>query len=190
MLPSRLGCPLSLKTPNMRNIGYNSRMLDNRLIRWFQHHASFLLASALVIIALVLAGVLVYTTSDRELTPLEGVLFQLVILGGGLTGSYLFGHIFANRTAGDQFRPYAKSAFRRVLNLYISLSELRGTVNDHFTNDESDCDTVLRVVLATVTEQVRTGYDTLEDWRDIIPDEINEVQKRASRPSGGYQEED
>ena len=28
MLPSRLGCPLSLKTPNMGNTGYNSSALE------------------------------------------------------------------------------------------------------------------------------------------------------------------
>ena len=174
----------------MGNTGYNPRMLYNRLMRWFQHNVGLLLAGALVLIAIVLAGFLVDTTSDRELTSLEGILFQFLILAAGLTGSYFIGHIFANRTAGDQVRPYAKPAFRRVLNLYRSLSELRETLNNHFNSDDSDCDTVLRVVLATVTEQVRTGGDTLEDWRDIIPDEINEVQNRASNLSGHYQEED
>ena len=37
MLPSRLGCPLSLKTPNMGITGYKSHICRNGLSRVFGH---------------------------------------------------------------------------------------------------------------------------------------------------------
>jgi hypothetical protein len=43
---------------------------------------------------------------------------------------------------------------------------------------------VLRTIQAIVIEQIATADDALEDWRDIIPEDVKEVEKRMSEKRG------
>ena len=36
----------------------------------------------------------------------------------------------------------------------------------------------LDVIEAIVLEQIPTGADALEDWRDIVPDDVADVERR------------
>ena len=45
---------------------------------------------------------------------------------------------------------------------------------------------VLTVLQAIVTEQISTADDAMEDWADIVPDEVNELRRRLdSKTVGG-----
>jgi hypothetical protein len=55
---------------------------------------------------------MISVASDREVSSVESILFQVVILGTGLSGSFLFGRSSAADMARDVIRPYARSAFR------------------------------------------------------------------------------
>lgn len=138
--------------------------------------------SGLLLFALALIGLFVYVTTYRNLTPLESVFFQVVILLFGLLGTFWIGRILpANRS-------HARSAFRRVTSIYAGLS--RGA---NIIEESRDLDTVenYRVAFARLEEVIRnqltTADDALEDWADIVPKEVRDLREKL--PGGSWKQE-
>ena len=131
--------------------------------------------SLLAVITIVLSVILIFVAQSRPLTPLEGVLLQVVILAAGLGASYMIGKNAAMEAARSIIRPHARSAFRRVYNLYASLYRLSTRIE--MLNDQNP-DHRLQLIRALVDEQFATGGDALEDWRDIIPEDVDEMERR------------
>ena len=135
----------------------------------------------IILLAVITVGLsisLIFVAQSRPLTPLEGVLFQLVILAAGLSASYMIGKNAAMEAARGLILPHARSAFRRVLSLYASLDNLSGMI-EGMRRDAPDHR--LDVIHAIVDGQIYTGEDALEDWRDIIPDDVDDMLQRYSR---------
>jgi hypothetical protein len=154
------------------------------------------LGPALVLIgaSIGLAVVFAVAAARRQLTSLESTVLQGVSLVAGLVGSYVFGRFSSRKAAAEMVRPHARSAFRRVLGLYWGLSRLAGAIERARTAtpsaaEDSNPPPVLDTIEAIVVEQVATAGDSLEDWRDIIPEEVEEVESRVrsrqSYPSEG-----
>ena len=142
------------------------RFLDRLLKRGSM---KYVFSVGLVLISLAVAGFFVYLATNRTLTDLEGTLLQLFALLAGLTGSFMFGR----QTGVNPF--HARSALRRVTSLYAGLSRAAVII------DESrDFDSVGRyqVAFARLEELVRgqliTVDDALKDWRDVVPEDIND----------------
>ena len=133
---------------------------------------SILLGAAFVIFA----GFYIGLSFSRSLSPVEIALFQILTWGTGLLGSYIFAQYSARASAFDVVRPHARSAFRRVLTLYNSLYRLSEKVEDL---KKEGPDHRLDLIQALVNEQISTGQDALEDWRDIVPEEVEEVERRG-----------
>ena len=131
--------------------------------------------AALLAGCLIAAGAFVGLSWLRAPTPFETVLFQIVILITGLLGSYMYGKNSAAQAARDVIRPHARSAFRRVFSLYKSLYNLSDRIEEMRRDDP---DPRLDVIQTTVDEQITTGQDALEDWRDIIQDDVDEILER------------
>ena len=126
----------------------------------------------LVFLSIGLSVVMISVTSSRSLTALEGTLFQLVILGAGLWGSYRISQEAAARTTV----PGARSAFRRVKSLYDSLIRVTKVIDEYRRNTPKETDRGLEVIQAIVYEQLATQADALEDWRDIVPEDVKEIE--------------
>ena len=131
--------------------------------------------AALLAGCLVAAGAFVGLSWLRAPTPFETVLFQIVILITGLLGSYMYGKNSAADAARDVIRPHARSAFRRVFSLYKSLYNMSDRIE---TMRSDDPDPRLDVIKTAVDEQISAGQDALEDWRDIIEDDVDEILAR------------
>jgi hypothetical protein len=119
--------------------------------------------------------------SRRNLTGLENTLFQVLTLALGLIGSYVLGKEGARESAAELVKPHAKSAFRRLLSLYNSLSRLGYAIQDS-RNRLSESDPafyVLDKLQGIVIEQISTADDALEDWKDIIPEELEKLRATA-----------
>lgn len=138
--------------------------------------AGVLLVGASVIIAIIF----LVMASMRDLTSLENTLLQIFSLGLGLVGSYVLGKESARETARELIKPHARSAFRRLLSLYKSLSRLATAIqlarqgadgNDQATN-------ILDRLEVMVTEQIGTADDALEDWNDVVPEEVANLRAR------------
>jgi len=127
-----------------------------------------------VALSVLISVVFLVMASKRDLTALENTLLQIFSLGLGLVGSYIMGKESAKATAKDIIKPHARSAFRRLLSLYKSLSRLAFAIQAARSAAPGNAEAVaiLDRLDAIVTEQIGTADDALEDWNDIVPEEI------------------
>ena len=133
---------------------------------------------AFIAVSVVLAAVMIIVASDRRLTSPEIILFQVLTLGIGLLGSYRFGRYAAREAAYDVVRPHARSALRTILSLRDSLYRLSHRIEEFKADDP---DSRLDIVQAIIHEQMPMGRSAVEDWRDIVPDDVDEVLQRWPR---------
>lgn len=134
----------------------------------------------LISASIAVATIFIIVASKQPLSQLEIVSFQVFILLLGLLGSFIFGQQSAINAAREIIKPHARSAFRRLLSLYNSLSRLASTI-DHARSSNSNSmeeKAVLDKLEAIVTEQIATADDALEDWGDIVPDDVDELRKK------------
>ena len=82
------------------------------------------LAVSLVITSIIIAIIFSIVAAFRNLSSLENVLLQYCSLIAGLIGSYIFGRQSAKEAGTELIKLHAKSAFRRLMSLYSSLSRL------------------------------------------------------------------
>lgn len=140
-------------------------------------------ACLLILISVGLAITYIVIASRRILTPLEGTMFQFFVLGLGIMGSFLFGKQSAKQAAMDLIKPHARSAFRRLITLYKSLSRLALAIDQAKRKEISvtNNNLILEKLEAIVIEQIATANDALEDWRDIVPEEVKEITDKVSK---------
>ena len=120
-----------------------------------------------------------YTTTKRTLTGLESILWQIFVFAAGLTGSFIFGRQSAREVAREIIKPHAKSAFRRLISLYLSLQRA-STIIESSQSAESDEDyqVGLAKLEVIVAEQLAAADDALEDWNDIVKEEVEELKQK------------
>ena len=133
----------------------------------------------LIAISVVVAGLFAYVATTRPLTGLESVLLQSFSLLAGLGGSFIFGRQSASEVAREIIKPHARSAFRRLLSLYQSLSRVATTIESVQSVESPEYPVVIAKVEAIVIEQIATADDALEDWRDIVPEDVKELDPRS-----------
>lgn len=143
-------------------------------------------AVGLVLISIVVSIVFAITETRRNLNGLESALWQIFTFAAGLSGSFIFGRQSAREAAREIIKPHARSAFRRVLSLYRSLARASATIK---LSQAPESEEALQVTLARldtiVTEQLAAADDALEDWRDIVPDDVKELTKNGELPIQG-----
>ena len=146
-----------------------------------ERFAPFFAPSLLIIICLVVSGYFIDVAATRSLTYLEGVLLQLFSLLAGVGGSFIFGRQSARKAAREIIKPHARSAFRRLLSLYHSLSRVAVTINSS-QNFESPVENqvTLAKLEAIVVEQLASADDAIEEWKDIVPEDVEELDQRFS----------
>lgn len=130
--------------------------------------------------SVVIAAFFIYLSADRNLTTLESSLFQIFTLSVGLIGSYLLGKESAAKNARELMKPHARSAFRRLVALYRGLSRIDGEiqVSRLSMSTEQYINSCLGKLEGMVTEQIATAADALEDWNDIVPEDVQELKEK------------
>lgn len=137
----------------------------------------------LVAASIAISGFFVVVASIRDLTALENTLLQVFSIGLGLIGSFIIGREGSKEAAIDLIKPHARSAFRRVLSLYNSLSRLATAIElqkEQLSSNKAALHS-LEKLQGIVIEQISTADDALEDWKDIIPEELRKVKITAKR---------
>ena len=109
-----------------------------------------------------------YISTQRQLTGMEAYGFQLFALFVGFGGSYVFGR------QGTITGPHARSAFRRLVSLYRSISHVANIIADDGPEDDG---TKMKIVKELIIEQINTADDALEDWQDIVPESVEELRQ-------------
>lgn len=143
----------------------------------------------------VLAVVTVLVGTQAEPNKLATALLQGITLVLSTAGSFVLGKAASREAAREVIRPHARSAFRRVQNLYMALGRQRQALNTEQirlarlcveTGDGENLafEHVRGSMLALeymVVEQISTADDALEDWRDLVPDEVAAIEAEARR---------
>lgn len=134
----------------------------------------------LIVASIVVTGIFVIVAMYRNLTGLENVLLQVSSLVIGLLGSFVLGRESAREAAKDLVKPHARSAFRRLVSHYGSLSRLVMAIQNARPVNNSDPvhPSVLDKLESLVIEQIATANDALEDWRDIVPEDVEELRAK------------
>ena len=76
----------------------------------------------------------------------------------------------------EVIKPHARSAFRRLFSLYMSISRVASIIS--MSKDPENSHGTLGKVEVIVREQLATADDALEDWRDIVPEEVDELSRK------------
>lgn len=131
----------------------------------------------LVAVSILIGIVFVFVASTRQLTDLENALFQAIALFFGIFGSYILGKESTKSAAKELIKPYARSAFRRLISLYYGLSRLAQLIENTKRGNPSEeilASTLDKIEVMTV-DQLATADDALNDWRDIVPEDVEEL---------------
>lgn len=142
----------------------------------------------IVLIGLVVLLGLVYIVADTPLTDLENVLLQIIFLAIGCSVSFFVGKKSVEKAAKEIIKPHARKAFRRLVSLYQSLSRAANAIKSAQDDESPEKQQVTLAKLdAIVTEQLATADDALEDWNDIVPEDVEELKQKLG--SGNIEEE-
>ena len=128
-------------------------------------------------IALVTVTVLI--SSERSLTSLEATLLQILIVITSVSSSYLFSQKAAKMAA----KPHARSAFLRVTSLYSGLFYIKRNIDRHRLSGSRVASEVVAIIEAAVDQQVNTAEHALQDWREIIPEEVADFEEKLRESS-------
>ncbi len=158
---------------------YNSR--ENPWYRRVDIYAPCLLV--IISLCIAIAYILKASLNTSNMTTLETIMFQLFTLTAGVTASFIFGRQSAKQAAKELVKPHAKSAFRRLITLYKGLSRLAMAIEEGKQNQPSvkNSHLVLQKLEAMVIEQIATANDAIEDWRDIVPEDVEELIEKSSK---------
>lgn len=157
---------------------------------WRQNWVHVAAISGLFIATAILAIVTVKVATSAPANRTAAALLQVMTLALGIVASVYTGRRTARTAAEDVLRPHARSAFRRVLSLFQAFGRLEQSIDDRtedltqIANANSGNVEIASVRLAMnalrsqVIEQVGTASDAMADWRDIVPEEVEKIEKR------------
>ena len=157
-----------------RSVNLYRRRVGGNQAKPMKINLTLVAALALIAISILVAFYMIVESSNRDLTSLETTLFQVVVMVVGLSGSFIFGRLTAAESARETARLHARHAFRRVLELYDSLDSLSVRIRIYRRRRRSGD---LAVIHAIVYEQMAIVLSTIEDWRDIIPEDVEELME-------------
>ena len=142
-------------------------------------------AVLLLIVCLLISAFIVYEANVRTFTDLEAALFQIFALATGLIGSFIFGRQSVRAAARGMVKDHARPAFRRLISLYEGISRMAAII-ERARNLRSDSEQreALAELSGLVISHLATADDALEDWRDIVPEELTDLRSRLSASSG------
>ena len=135
--------------------------------------------SLLILFSIGISVILAYTATQRTLSSLESILWQIFVFAGGLAGSFIFGRQSAREAAREFLKPHARGAARYLISLYKSILRARSAATIVVASQDlapSAGDHVIRAYLIAIfTEQLATADDALENWRDILDEELEDL---------------
>ena len=128
---------------------------------------------------LALLSFLVHLAATRDSGNLESILLQIISLAIGCGVSFFVGRRSVSDAAKEVIKPHARKAFRRLVSLYRSLSRAAEAIKSAQDDESPENQRVTLAKLdAIVTEQLATADDALEDWNDIVPEDVEELKQK------------
>lgn len=153
------------------------------------------LSSVAVFAALL--GLTLFLTSGPEFSEREDGLLQLIFLAVGIFYSFVAGRRSARAAAADLLRPKGRSAVRTIRSLVAGIHGFSLAVDGEresiraIAAESEDLvplihvEHALNVVQSRIEGELRTAGNALEDWRDVVPDEVESVLRVEEANDGG-----
>lgn len=147
---------------------------------------------AFLLAALSLFAMAGWVAAQRQFTSLESLFLQLLVLTVGLAATWITGYQSLQRAVEESTRPHARSAFRRVTALYSGYTRIgasidrqrelivRGAGADGRVRVEQ-VTLSLDLLEAQIVEQFETLQDALDDWRDLAPEGVAEIETQLRK---------
>ena len=136
--------------------------------------AETIAATLLIFISVMLMLLFAYTATERDLTEVEAIVLQFLTLLAGIGGSFIFGRKSSKESIRETIEPHARSAFRRLISLYRSISHVAAIIESEAPRDDAS---KLDIIRAIVVEQIATADDALADWQDVVPEAVEEMRR-------------
>ena len=160
---------------------YFGRDVSQRKPKWPRW--GLVLAIVSVLLSVAFAGIMVYIASQQPLSPLETILFQIIVLiiglGGGLFGSYKFGKTAASESARAVIRPHARSALRSVIVLNNDLIAMHEPIDQLARSTSDQSVAMLHHLVASCS---RVAAASINNWRDVIPEDFQDFEGTVVQP--------
>jgi hypothetical protein len=152
----------------------------------------------LAALGVILLVVDVVISTRRNATGLEVGLYNFITLVVSIGVSYRVGNQSAKAGAEDVVRPHGTKAVRRLRNLAGGLQDLGASVQQFRRQAKLERDPrgfarffemMCDSLDLQVRTQIRTVADAMEDWRDVVPDEVRRIEQAAPpRPPSEWTE--
>ena len=141
----------------------------------------FIWPPLLITVSLVVLGAFWQVANTRSYTDLESYFLQISVALVGIAISFYSGRLSVREAAREIIKPYARSAFRRLVSLYRSISEVGRTIESSRNIESLDnYKMILAELKGIVFWQLVTADDALEDWKDIVPEEVKKLDRKLS----------
>ena len=140
---------------------------NTRQLRWRDILFIFIMVGSV-------AAILV-TAAVRDLTTFEMILIQILATCAGIVGSFLLGQASVAQGARDVIRPHARSALRQLLVLHDGLRKSSDKIEEFKASGD---DPHLDIIQAILNEQIPMARSAIEAWRDVVPDDFEEIIRR------------
>lgn len=158
------------------------------------------LLACLIVATVVLFCLSVWVASTRDTTALENTLLQFLGIFFGALFSWLIGDALGKEATKREMTARAQLAFRRVVRLYEAQSRvaeqadrLTETLIERSNNGQVNIKFVVdafNTLQVQVREQIGTANDAMDDWRDLAPAEVAELEARARQREKQRQNDD
>lgn len=128
--------------------------------------------------------------SEEPPSALNVALLEVISLVFTIVLAFLFGHLYSASAASAKLRAQGRSSFRHLLDLFSALQALGGSVAaeraslDDLALQRGDAiphrevARTLDVLEVQVLSQLWTASSVMEDWRDILPEEVESLEQR------------
>ncbi len=142
------------------------------------------LAAAILFLPFVLVA------TQRALSNLELVLLQAAATAVGVYASFASGRASVEATTNEFMRGRARTAIRRLILIYSGIGRIAGEIEHQRQMNHSGAETdgesgaltaALDVIAARVSEQLATADNAIDEWRDLAPSDVEELEERARR---------
>lgn len=135
----------------------------------------------LVLLSVGALGLFWYVAAVRDFTSLESFFWQLFGISFGFAGSVWGGRKSISGKSREISKPSARSAFRRLRSLYLSFSQVAHNIEAAKNSDtyEKYRDSFAEI-RGIVFMQLATADDAMEEWKDIVPEDVEELYHELS----------
>ncbi len=157
----------------------SNKFIKNKVKRKFFFSLDAIFGTVSIIFSIGVSIIFILMASIREFSSLENTFFQIFITALAVGGSFLWGRKISQIYSNKTIKGYARPAFRRASFLFFSLIRLNNNIKEEIQTNKNQ--NSLEKFQASVIEQIYISLDALEDWRDIIPEDVKEIEQSMEK---------